>query len=186
MIKYRISDAVIPLLPLFLLFISIGTTLAQSSQNYQLKKSVFDQSGAASQSTNHIVVDAVGQPSHVGKISNTNYTVSSGYFGGDVITHTTVTELGEAVVPQDFKLCQNYPNPFNPETMIRFDVKEPCHVVLKVFDLLGREIIKLVDESYQAGQYQIKFDASTLSCGLYLYRIQMENYTAVRKMMLLK
>ena len=70
--------------------------------------------------------------------------------------------------------------------MIQFDVKEPCHVVLKVFDLLGREIIKLIDETYQAGQYQVKFDASNLSGGLYLYRIQMENYTAVRKMMLLK
>lgn len=85
-----------------------------------------------------------------------------------------------------FNLFQNYPNPFNPETTIKFGVKEPCWVELGVYDLLGREVVKLVDEQYQPGQYEVTFDASELSSGLYFSQIQMGNFRAVRKMIVLE
>ena len=88
--------------------------------------------------------------------------------------------------PQNYHLSQNYPNPFNPVTMIRFDVKEPVHVVLIVHDLLGREVAKLVNKQFQAGTYQIKFDGSELPSGLYFCRIQMGKYRDLKKMILMK
>ena len=89
-------------------------------------------------------------------------------------------------IPQTFVLHQNYPNPFNPETTIRFGVKRPCQVVLKVYNLLGQEVVNLVDEKYQAGQYEVTFDASRFSSGIYFYRIQMKDFHAVRKMVVLE
>ena len=86
----------------------------------------------------------------------------------------------------DFNLKQNYPNPFNPKTKIQFAVKKPGRVVLKVYDLLGREIAKLVNEHYQAGKYQLKFDGSGLPSGIYFYKIQIGDYQAVKKMVLLE
>jgi len=65
-------------------------------------------------------------------------------------------------------------------------VKKPCRVILKVYDLLGREVAKIVDEQYQPGVYEVTFDASGISSGLYFYRIQMGSYQAVKKMVVLE
>ena len=95
----------------------------------------------------------------------------------------------------NFNLSQNYPNPFNPITVIEYTIPnvETLHatsqmqnVTLKVFDLLGREVATLVNEQKKPGNYQVKFDASNLSSGLYFYKIQAGNFNQVRKMMLLK
>ncbi len=88
-------------------------------------------------------------------------------------------------VPLKFNLQQNYPNPFNPETTIRFDVKEPCQVVLRVYNLMGQKVIDLVNEDYQPGAYEVKFDAAGLSSGIYFFRIQMGSFNAVKKMVVL-
>jgi hypothetical protein len=85
-------------------------------------------------------------------------------------------------VPARFSLSQNHPNPFNPETTIRFDVKDPCRVVLKVYDIGGREVAVLTDGRYGAGRHAIRFDASCLPSGIYVYRIQMGKFAASRKM----
>ena len=84
--------------------------------------------------------------------------------------------------PDFFSLDQNYPNPFNPATAIRFFVKEPCRVSLKVYDILGREILTVTDAKYPAGGNVVRFDASGLAPGIYLYRIRMGDFTAARKM----
>jgi hypothetical protein len=89
-------------------------------------------------------------------------------------------------IPAEFALLQNYPNPFNPETKIRFDVKEPCRVILKVYNLQGKEVSVLIDDHYHAGQYEVQFDGGHLPSGLYFYQIQMGNYKTVRKMILLE
>jgi len=81
-----------------------------------------------------------------------------------------------------FRLFQNHPNPFNPSTTIRFFVKEPCRVNLKVFNLRGREIATLADAKLEPGEHTIRFDASGLPSGLYFYRIETEGFSAVRKM----
>ncbi len=85
-----------------------------------------------------------------------------------------------------FQLMQNYPNPYNPETTIRFVLKEPDRVLLKVFDLRGREVFVLADAHYPAGDHAVLFDAKRLPGGIYLYRIRMGGFTASRKMAYLK
>ena len=85
-----------------------------------------------------------------------------------------------------YSLAQNYPNPFNPITTIKFAVKLPGGVLLKVYDVLGRTVKILVDEKYLTGFHQIVFDASDLSSGLYFYEIKMGNFRDVKKALFLK
>ncbi|MBN2029558.1 T9SS type A sorting domain-containing protein, partial [bacterium] len=97
----------------------------------------------------------------------------------------TRVDIVDSDVPGRYSLSQNYPNPFNPETTIRFDVKAPCRVVLKVYNLLGREMAKLVDEPYQPGRYQIQFDATGCASGIHFYRIEMGDFQSIKKMIIL-
>ena len=95
------------------------------------------------------------------------------------------TETSEPI-PANFYLFNNFPNPFNPSTAIRFDVKKSCRVTLKVYDIRGKEVVVLADKRYEAGSHAIRFDASGLASGLYLYRIEMGGFTATRKMAVMK
>ena len=88
--------------------------------------------------------------------------------------------------PQSYELYQNHPNPFNPSTTIKYYIPETMSVKLSVYDLLGREIEVLVNEIKTAGTQQVKFNATQLGSGLYIYRLQTGNYSAVKKMMFLK
>jgi hypothetical protein len=100
------------------------------------------------------------------------------------------------VVPGDYKLYQNYPNPFNPVTKIRFDAaksspRDPLQrgtlVILKVYDVLGREIKTLVNEKLNPGTYEVTFDGSRLSSGIYFYRLTInDRQLAIKKMILIK
>lgn len=89
-------------------------------------------------------------------------------------------------MPTEFSLEQNYPNPFNPYTSIEYTVVSSEYVNLKVYDVLGNEVATLVNEQKDAGRYRVNFDASNLSTGMYLYRIQAGSFSQVRKMMLIK
>lgn len=90
------------------------------------------------------------------------------------------------LLPANFALEQNYPNPFNPSTTIRFSLPADNFVTLKVYNMLGQEVATLVNENKAAGNYNINFNASNLSSGVYLYRIDAGNFTAVKKLTLLK
>ncbi len=96
-----------------------------------------------------------------------------------------VNEPGNQI-PNSYALLQNFPNPFNPSTVIRYDLPKEGLVTLKVYDMLGKEVITLVNESKPAGQYSIKFDASALTSGVYIYRIQANDFVSVKKLILLK
>jgi hypothetical protein len=85
-----------------------------------------------------------------------------------------------------YRLEQNYPNPFNPSTSIQFTIAEPGIVSLKIYDILGREIAVLINNYMQSGTHSITFDASSLPSGVYCYRIEAGDYSAGRKMILLK
>ena len=89
-------------------------------------------------------------------------------------------------LPTSFVFFQNYPNPFNPETVIQFNVKEPCQIILVVYNVLGQKISKLVNQQYKPGSYHVKFDATGLPSGVYFYQIKMGDYQAVRKMVVLE
>ena len=81
---------------------------------------------------------------------------------------------------------QNYPNPFNPKTTIEFEVKGKGNAVVKVFDILGRLASVLVDEELRPGTYKTYFDGSNFASGIYFYRLQINNYSETRKMVLIK
>ena len=105
-------------------------------------------------------------------------------FGSDVVT---VVRQQSDVVPVAFTLEQNYPNPFNPTTMIRFDVVRSSHVTLKVFDILGREVQTLVNQTASPGSYAVEFHAENLASGVYIYRLVSDaGFMETRKMMILR
>ena len=88
--------------------------------------------------------------------------------------------------PGEYALGQNYPNPFNPTTFITFELPEVAHVRLKIYNMLSQEVITLVDNDEEPGYKTALFDASSLSSGVYLYRLQMGNSTEVKKMLLVR
>lgn len=89
-------------------------------------------------------------------------------------------------IPADFELSQNYPNPFNPSTKINYDLPVDGKVSIKLFDMSGKEVATLVNEVKTAGYYSVDFNASSLSSGIYFYSISANNFTATKKMMLIK
>jgi len=101
-------------------------------------------------------------------------------------TPTAVEDQSGSNNPQEFSLGQNYPNPFNPSTTIKYQIPESGFVTLKVYDVLGKEVATLVNSEQQAGSYTTNFNALNLTSGIYLYTIKVNDYVAVKKMMLLK
>jgi hypothetical protein len=95
-------------------------------------------------------------------------------------------------IPSSFSLHQNYPNPFNPVTKIRFEIplskggQRGLYSTLKIFDILGREVVTLVNESLKPGTYEVTFDGSNLSNGVYFYKLQTGNILSIKKMLLIK
>lgn len=102
------------------------------------------------------------------------------------VESTTDINEHEVIVPIEFLLFQNYPNPFNPTTSIRYQLPQSGNVKLKVYDLLGKEVITLVDEEKPAGNYEIKFDASNVPSGVYFYSINAGDFSDTKKMILIK
>jgi hypothetical protein len=91
------------------------------------------------------------------------------------------------IVPAQFYLNQNFPNPFNPTTEIKFGITESANIDLRIFDALGREVAILINNEYMsAGNYNVKYDASNLASGNYIYRMTAGTNTVSRKMQLLK
>ena len=94
-------------------------------------------------------------------------------------------------IPRVYALMQNYPNPFNPTTTIGYDLPNAGHVTLEIYDILGREVATLVDESQHAGLYSVRFDGSRYASGVYFYRILAisadgRKFISLKKMLLLK
>ncbi|MFZ2322519.1 MAG: glycoside hydrolase family 2 TIM barrel-domain containing protein [Ignavibacteriaceae bacterium] len=103
----------------------------------------------------------------------------------------TVTDIDEEenlTLPNNFSLEQNYPNPFNPQTKIIYAIPKNEFVSIKVYDVLGSEIVKLVNENKPAGKYELTFDAVqyNLSSGVYFYRVEAGNFTSIKKMIYMK
>ncbi len=104
----------------------------------------------------------------------------------DPVTSVEKNKKDINALPEGFVLEQNYPNPFNPSTTINFSIPESGLVTLKVFNMLGQEVAELVNSFKSAGSYSASFDAANLPTGLYVYTIRVDNYTATKKMLLIK
>jgi hypothetical protein len=90
------------------------------------------------------------------------------------------------VVPSDYSLEQNYPNPFNPSTTINFSIPVAGFVTLDIYNAIGQKVASLVNETKSAGNYSVDFNASTLTSGIYFYKISSGNFTETKKMILMK
>ena len=89
-------------------------------------------------------------------------------------------------VPTEFAIYQNYPNPFNPSTKIRYQLPKESNVTIKIYDILGSEVVTLLNENKEAGTYEVELNAQSLSSGTYIYRIVAGDFVETRKMSLLK
>lgn len=97
----------------------------------------------------------------------------------------SVEYVGDTTSP-NYNLSQNFPNPFNPLTTISYQVKEKGFVTLKVFDMIGKEVANLVNETQDEGQYSVNFDANNLPSGVYVYSLNVNGFVQNNKMTLLK
>jgi hypothetical protein len=89
-------------------------------------------------------------------------------------------------LPKEFQLFQNYPNPFNPTTTIQYSIPKKSYIILKVFDILGKEVATLISEEKTVGNYEVEFNANNLSSGVYFYQLNAGNFTSTKKMLLMK
>jgi hypothetical protein len=101
-------------------------------------------------------------------------------------TPTQTNETTSSGIPESYFLEQNYPNPFNPSTTIRFDVRTAGNVLLKVFDVLGREVEVIVNDFLKSGSYSVQFSGDNLPSGVYYYELRAESYSETKRMLLVK
>ncbi len=140
--------------------------------------------GNTTEQTNYSFVDknlSTGKYSY--RIKQTDFDGSFEYF--ELKSEVSVE------APQTFSLEQNYPNPFNPSTKIKYSIPanvngQTSNVILKVYNVLGNEVATLVNENKQAGDYEITFDGSNLSSGVYLYKLESGNIVETKKMLMIK
>lgn len=105
---------------------------------------------------------------------------------GVIIVQNPVSVEDDKLLADKFELMQNFPNPFNPSTIIEYRISDRSFVSLKVYNILGDEVATLVNEAKPAGIYNVNFNATGLSSGMYLYRIRAGNFIETRKMILMK
>jgi hypothetical protein len=106
----------------------------------------------------------------------------------DGVQYGTIVSVDELIetIPKEIELYQNFPNPFNPETRIRYEINKNTNVSIKIFNILGEEITTLIDDYYQPGSYEVEFNASQLSSGVYIAVLQTEETMLTRTMLLIK
>lgn len=163
-----------------------------------------DEISAFDASANPIIIYGTGPKINSLKADNGNHKVV--YFGFafeqindvtivDTLVKRSVQWLTEGIVlenpvdgiaPSSYSLEQNYPNPFNPSTIITYTIPKESQVSLKIYDVMGREIIELVNGKVSTGTHSIEFDASSLASGTYFYKLTANEFISVKKMILLK
>ena len=151
---------------------------------YAIKQSTFDNGAAVTSSGKYKMAVAIGQTA-TGSGSNSMYKSNAGYVY-QAVKVTTSIEHTTDILPENYHLDQNYPNPFNPSTTIQFALPNQAHVLLTIYDMLGREVTTLVNDQIQAGVHKVQFNADGLPSGVYFYRIQANEYNCIKKTLLLK
>lgn len=137
--------------------------------------------------TNYAVLGLQTNTLHFWKVrSRNNYGLSN---WSSIASFRTVNPTGiedEELIPTEYALEQNFPNPFNPSTSFRFKLAEAGLTTLKIYNLLGQEVAEVLNEFMNAGTYDIRFDAAGLASGIYFYRIRVNDFSASKKMILVR
>ena len=122
-----------------------------------------------------------------------NYTINAGFKNPNprrwdsAMVVINITDVGNnTMMSTGYKLFDNYPNPFNPSTMLRYSIPDVSFTSLKIYDAISNEVAVLVNELKSAGTYEIKFDASNLTSGIYFYQIKAGSFIETKKMVLLR
>jgi predicted CXXCH cytochrome family protein len=154
---------------------ALQTKINQASHN--------DSATTSFQQANYNLLSIMGEGSH--GIHNTRLVQK---LLRDAIARFTPTAiLNEGgMAPSKYELAQNYPNPFNPSTTIKFSLPESGNVKVIVYDAVGRVVVTLANNYYQAGNYKIEWNASSYASGIYFYRLESKNFNMVKKMVLIK
>jgi len=121
-----------------------------------------------------------------GEIAIANVHSEDGIFAKKGNVQFVELSYSDEKIISEYSLNQNYPNPFNPITTISYQIPTDGFVTLKVYDVLGKEVASLINEQKTSGRYDVQFDGSNLSSGIYFYKISAGNYTDTKKLMLMK
>jgi hypothetical protein len=146
--------------------------------------------GGFDTTANYQLLSVLAQP--IAGITGTgNYYVASGFVSDSSPTPLEVVDIESPTLPKEYTLSQNYPNPFNPTTTIEFALPRSGFVSIEVYDIMGRKVIDLVSEDLQAGVKRVDWDGrdragAEVASGVYFYRIQVNDFSETRKMLLLK
>jgi pectin methylesterase-like acyl-CoA thioesterase len=137
------------------------------------------------------MIEGIPTPNNVGDTTVT-VSVDDGHGGSDEQTFTLYIDFPDGInidtnpIPKTYALLQNYPNPFNPSTTIRFELPFSGIVTLKIYDVLGNEVVTLVNEELSADKHEVVFNASRYSSGIYFYQLQAAGFLETKKMLLIK
>jgi hypothetical protein len=149
---------------------------------FKIKKSVLSNGGTNSLNSGFKLNGTLGEL-FVQKMQSASNIMQPGFWNS-IMKSTDVED--ETGLPAEYKLQQNYPNPFNPSTIIRWQLPAGSYVVLKVYDILGKEVTTLVNDYKEAGYYETKLDGYSLASGVYIYRLYSGNFISTKKMLMLK
>jgi hypothetical protein len=134
--------------------------------------------------------EGMGNITILSLLTTPEYIIAGSYYSLWKRSYSNILEIekNSSQIPQFYFLYQNYPNPFNPTTKIRFDIptNEKSNVKLIIYDMLGSEIELLVDKHFNPGTYNIDWNASDYPSGVYFYKLEVENYSQTKKMVLIK
>lgn len=166
-----------------LLSLTLSVALAfPAFAQYQVAYSVFGNGGAICAGGDLGLSGTLGQPL-TGVMTGTQWELGSGFWTGFRLP-TDVD--GQAEPPAFYRLSQNQPNPFNPVTTIRYAIKEEGQVTMRLYDIKGRQVRRLLGEHHAPGYYELVLDARGLSSGVYFYRLEASQFSDTKKLVLLK
>ena len=185
--------------------IKIDANRSGDSYQWTLNGSPFTNGGDISGATSSTLIINNFNSNYFGTIKCEIDSAGNSITSRDIVVNDIITEVeinadgngdggkdgNKNQIPKIFSLSQNYPNPFNPSTIIEYSIpvvetRHALSVQLRIFDILGREVAVLVNEHQKPGYYKINFDASSLSSGIYFYRISAGKFVSVKKMILLR
>jgi outer membrane protein assembly factor BamB len=163
----------------------VGYNIYRSQTSEQYESEIASVPGNIFEYLDDTTVDNVGYFYTVKAVDQNGALSNSSNEAGPVIS-TQVSMFSQSIIPLKFELSQNYPNPFNPETTIKYQLPKATNVKLTIYNSMGQEVVRLLDEHKQAGYHSVNWDAKEIVSGLYFYGIKAGEFEQVWKMLLLR